>query len=341
MIKRLLFLTLGLSVFQFAFSAKIPDWIDNPYGEFSNKDYLVAVCDSDDKETAELLAVEKLASVFGQDYNSESEAESRMRETVISSNEELIESDKSFNRKILRSIDQDNLIGIEIAQSYYDKKAKRYYVLAILDRQKAFSIYESIVKNNDSKANAFIQAAKKDFYTLYSYSCLETACNYAKINEKYSSRLEVLDFEKGSGISDSLIKTSEVVKMQLDVAKNISISINIQNDLDRQIELAFSEVLTDLGFNVSSGKTKYLLSGNTTFVEKPITDKKIINCDYSLSCEIIDLSKHDKYAPWNINGREGSKTSENAKQRIINSIRKKILTDYKENFKNHLGEQNE
>lgn len=312
-------------------------WIDEPYKKYSHDDFFASVGESDSKEEAELKAVESLASIFGQDVESESEAESKMRQASIAELGTSYESSKTLNQKIQRFVNQDDLIGIEIAESYYDKKRKRYYALAVMDKNVAFSIYETILRNNDKKARSFLKLVEEDNYSLLSYSNILKAKNLSKINENYYSRVTVLNPNKAEKLKNSLLKTSELTPKILEIASKTKIAVNIENDPSNEIKLAFSKVLSDLGFIVTKEKARYVLSGNAFFEEREIKGKEIVNIDYKIQTVIKDTSNTDEMVSWNVSGKEGSKTAEYAKQKAIASLIKKITNDYPQYFNETIG----
>jgi len=323
-----------------SFAVKIPNWIENPGKDYPRSSYYVAVRDSKEKDDAELKAVESIASVFGQDISSESEADSKMRSISFSGSVDSTEAEKSLNQKILRTMSQDDLIGIEIVDSFFDTKAKRYYALAVMDKAKAYSIYEKMILNNDKMARSYISVAKKDSYSLVTYSNLLSAYNYAKINEKYALRLELINLEKSEPVTKSIIKTSQITPLLLETAQKTKISVIIENNTEK-ISSAFAKVLSDFGFIVSDKKTRYELSGMLSFFEREISGKGITNVEYSLQCKITDKQSGDELVPWTVSGREGAKTAEYARLRASEVIKKRIANDYPKNFKNSLGEKHE
>lgn len=339
--KRTVIFCVFLTVILFSsFAAKIPDWIENSDKDYPRSSYYVSVRDSKEKDDAELKAVESIASVFGQDISSESETESNMRSLSLSGSVDSTEIDKSLNQKILRMMNQDDLIGIEIAGSFFDRKANRYYALAVMDKAKAYSIYEKMILNNDKKARSYISASKKDSFSLVAYSNLLSAYDYAKINEKYALRLEVINLEKAESVTKSLVKTSQITPLLLETAQKTKISVKIENDTEK-ISSVFAKVLSDFGFIVSEQKSRYELSGILSFFEREISGKGITNVEYSLQCKITDRQKGDELVPWSVSGREGAKTAEYARLRASEAIKKKITNDYSKDFKNSLGEKYE
>ncbi len=323
-----------------SFATKIPDWIENPGKDYPRSSYYVSVRDSKEKDDAELKAVEGIASVFGQNIYSESEAESKMRSLSLSGSVDSTEIEKSLNQKILRTMNQDDLIGIEIVDSFFDKKANRYYAFAVMDKAKAYSFYEKMILNNDKKARSYISAAEKDSFSLVAYSNLLSAYDYAKINEKYALRLEVINLEKAESVTKSLVKTSQITPLLLESAQNTKISVKIENDTEK-LSSAFAKVLSDFGFIVSEQKSRYELWGTLSFFEREISGKGITNVEYSIQCKITDKQNGDELVPWTASGREGAKTAEYARLRVSEAIKKKIANEYSKDFKKSLGEKYE
>ena len=123
-------LVCGISVC-FAARVKEPAWVSVPKKVYDPEKYLSYVGKAKDKSQAELLAVEGIASVFEQNVASASVSSSRM-EQASNEGKVAIAKAQNFNSKIMRKVDVDSLVGIEIKE-YWTDAEKNIYVIAVLE----------------------------------------------------------------------------------------------------------------------------------------------------------------------------------------------------------------
>ena len=137
----------GISVC-FAARVKEPTWVSVPKKVYNPEKYLSYVGKAKDKSQAELLAVEGIASVFEQDVASASVSSSRM-EQASNEGKVAIARSQNFNSKIMRKVDVDSLVGIEIKE-YWTDAEKNIYVIAVLDKPKTSLLYSNMIEKNNA-----------------------------------------------------------------------------------------------------------------------------------------------------------------------------------------------
>ena len=121
----------------FIFAAKtktpvMPDWINTPAAVYPSSSYITYVGYGADRDSAEIKALQGIASVFGQSIKSDSESSQRMIQAK-SEGKIATTNISSFNQNILRSVDVNNLIGVEIKEFWFDGTSS-WYAIAVLDK---------------------------------------------------------------------------------------------------------------------------------------------------------------------------------------------------------------
>ena len=106
--------------FVFCAKNKMPEWIIVPSSVYPSELYLNGTGSGENREMAELEAVKNLASIFGQTVISQNVASKKM-EQAISDGKIGFSSSGNLQQNITSQIQAENLIGIEVAEYFYNK----------------------------------------------------------------------------------------------------------------------------------------------------------------------------------------------------------------------------
>lgn len=321
--------------FLFAAKNKMPEWITLPSGVYPAEKYMNGTGSGTNRETAELEAVRNLSSVFGQTVKSNTAASKKM-ERALSEGKVSFSSAENLQQNITSQIEAENLIGIEIAEYFYNKPEKKWYAVAILDREKASAVYQEYIEKNDAAARKAIKESEKNPGTFYGYSEICFAAEIAAENDKLVKNLTVIDFESGSEISKKVVSLQNTQLAKKKFAENITIYVQISGDRDNKIKSAFQDIFSKYGFKTSpSKKEKYTLEGKYS---SEISQKgKITYCVYSLDLDFSDVLQAESLFAINLKGREGSLSESDATNRTYRTLEKDIGTQFSKNFDSYIN----
>lgn len=321
--------------FLFAAKNKMPRWITLPSDVYPAEKYMNGTGSGKNRETAELEAVRNLSSVFGQTVKSNTAASKKM-EQALSEGKVSFSSAENLQQKITSQIEAENLIGIEIAEYFYNKPEKKWYAVAILDREKASTVYQEYIEKNDAAARKAIKESEKNPGTFYGYSEICFAAEIASENDKLVKNLTVIDFESGNEISKKVVSLQNTQLAKKKFAENITIYVQISGDKDNKIKSAFQDIFSKYGFKTSpSKKEKYNLEGKYS---SEISQKgKIIYCVYSLDLDFSDVLQAESLFAINLKGREGSLSESDATNRTYRTLEKDIGTQFSKNFDSYIN----
>lgn len=321
--------------FLFAAKNKMPEWITLPSGVYPAEKYMNGTGSGTNRETAELEAVKNLSSVFGQTVKSNTAASKKM-ERALSEGKVSFSSAENLQQNITSQIEAENLIGIEIAEYFYNKPEKKWYAVAILDREKASAVYQEYIEKNDAAARKAIKESEKNPGTFYGYSEICFAAEIASENDKLVKNLTVIDFESGSEISKKIVSLQNTQLAKKKFAENITIYVQISGDKDNKIKSAFQDIFSKYGFKTSpSKKEKYNLEGKYS---SEISQKgKITYCVYSLDLDFSDVLQAESLFAINLKGREGSLSESDATNRTYRTLEKDIGTQFSKNFDSYIN----
>lgn len=321
--------------FLFAAKNKMPEWITLPSSVYPAEKYMNGTGSGTNRETAALEAVRNLSSVFGQTVKSNTAASKKM-ERALSEGKVSFSSAENLQQNITSQIEAENLIGIEIAEYFYNKPEKKWYAVAILDREKASAVYQKYIEKNDAAVRKAIKESEKNPGTFYGYSEICFAAEIASENDKLVKNLTVIDFESGSEISKKVVSLQNTQLVKKKFAENITIYVKISGDRDNKIKSAFQDIFSKYGFKTSpSKKEKYTLEGKYS---SEISQKgKITYCVYTLDLDFSDALQAESLFAINLKGREGSLSESDATNRTYRTLEKDIGTQFSKNFDSYIN----
>lgn len=321
--------------FLFAAKNKMPEWITLPSGVYPAEKYMNGTGSGTNRETAALEAVRNLSSVFGQTVKSNTAASKKM-ERALSEGKVSFSSTENLQQNITSQIEAENLIGIEIAEYFYNKPEKKWYAVAILEREKTAAVYQEYIEKNDAAVRKAIKESEKNPGTFYGYSEICFAAEIASENDKLVKNLTVIDFESGSEISKKIVSLQNTQLTKKKFAENITIYVQISGDKDNKIKSAFQDIFSKYGFKTSpSKKEKYNLEGKYS---SEISQKgKITYCVYSLDLDFSDVLQAESLFAINLKGREGSLSESDATNRTYRTLEKDIGTQFSKNFDSYIN----
>lgn len=321
--------------FLFAAKNKMPRWITLPSDVYPAEKYMNGTGSGTNRETAELEAVKNLSSVFGQTVKSNTAASKKM-ERALSEGKVSFSSAENLQQNITSQIEAENLIGIEIAEYFYNKPEKKWYAVAILEREKTAAVYQKYIEKNDAAVRKAIKESEKNPGTFYGYSEICFAAEIASENDKLVKNLTVIDFESGNEISKKVVSLQNTQLAKKKFAENITIYVQISGDRDNKIKSAFQDIFSKYGFKTSpSKKEKYTLEGKYS---SEISQKgKITYCVYSLDLDFSDVLQAESLFAINLKGREGALSESDATNRTYRTLEKDIGTQFSKNFDSYIN----
>ena len=333
----------SIFVFSFIFSAclifgakkKMPEWITLPASVYPSETYMNGTGSGENRESAELEAVKNLSSIFGQTVKSNSLASKKM-EQALSDGKVSFSSSGNLQQNITSQIEAENLIGIEIAEYFYNSSEKKWYAIAILDRKKTAAVYLDLIQKNDAVVRQSVAESEKNPHSFYGYSEICFATGIASENDRLLKNLTVIDFEQGNAISKEIVSLQSMQAAQKKFAEGITIYIRIGGDRENKIKSAFQNIFSKYGFKTSSSKKeKYGLEGS--YSSEISKRGKITYCVYTLNLDFSDNLKSESLFAINLKGREGAPSESDAKNRTYRVLERNIGTEFSKNFDSYMN----
>ncbi len=303
--------------------ASAPKWIELPSAVYAYSDYIAQVGTAVDKDSAELAAVQKIAALFGQTIVSGGTASKRMEQAQKNGEVATVTSSSDLNQKIRQSVQQENLIGIRIAETWFDTAHNTWYALAVLNREETAHIYVTMVDKNNAAIKKLCATLRPA--TIYTYANITFAKDIAEQNKGYLDRLFVIQPETGRKKAEETRTPEELTLQAHKLATEIPVYVQIENDKDKRIATAFEKTLSELGFNSTVAKdAPYTLTGSLLLTHTAPAAKDVFYAEYLVQCNVREVSSKQNVCTWSLSGRDGSKASENAENRALATAARKI-----------------
>ena len=311
---------------------KYPAWINEPYSVYQTG-YFVAVGNDKTKNIAELNAVSELAGIFSRDVKSNMVANSSITQKEEDNISSLI-SEQNLNQQIIVNIDQRNLIGIEIIETFFDDNKEQWYALAVLDKQKTEKIYSKEIETSYKNINQNYKESKiktNDFDKLhYLYKCKKEA----QYVHSLIVRLQVINFEAAETIQRTDISENKFNIEFNNIANKIPIFIQVNNDLNDEIKIACSDVFESYGFKIQE-QANNVLSVDLENNFRTVYDPDAVYCESNISIN-LKLAGEQIVFPFNYTNRAAGRNQVLAQKKEYNNLSTIIKSEYKKLIENIL-----
>lgn len=335
---RAFFLILCLCAFP-AMTAEMPAWITTPYKSYPSEKYFAQCGSGMSAEKAELDAVEKLAAIFSTSISAKSISSSKMKQAQ---KEGEISTAKifDFSQNITRKVSVEDLIGIELKESYND--GKTFYALAVMNKADTAKALVSSIQLNDKKIQVLLNDdGDLGSISIKKYGHLNFAKEIALLNEKYLAKLDVIDSGVSAKLKSRIVDSASLQTELSKTASFIPIYIKIENDSpSNQITHDLAQMVNACSLNVSDNPSeRYSITGRYTLTTEISGDGKIVQSYYVLDCYLSDNALEEKLLPIKIEGRERSTSESEAKRRAYQTVSSKIKNTMSVSFLNFLNSQ--
>lgn len=227
-----------------------PDWYSDEEGleeVYPSSAYIREVGSGSTKQAAENNAVSYISRFLETEASYSSV--SSLSATTTDGGTAIVET-TDINTIITSGI---KLFGIQYSDSFYNEKEKEYYVVAYIDREKAWNQYEPELRMEKENFMAYYTKAEKESDTFHKIKMMNEALDASKeFKEKLvfanilSKRLTEKNF--GSDIK-TLSNIPSMIKQEL---LTNPIFISVDDDFNGIIEGAVREVFTQKDFSVTA-----------------------------------------------------------------------------------------
>ena len=228
----------------------IPEWVQNYKKVFPESDYLCQRGSGKTAKDAQTDAVGALSRYFQMNVN----ANLSTTMTAISTTKGISEEIEVIDDvKIMSQVD---FFGLEFTEPYYYKKEKKWYCVAYINREDAWTQYKPQIEIEKNIFESFIKNAEKETDYFSKMKLLKLAWNKGKdlIEKLEYARIISPANEKSYSFYRDVF--SEIPVLMEDIKMNSKIYINIQGDFANIFTSSISQSLTDCGFSIVKNQSE-------------------------------------------------------------------------------------
>jgi hypothetical protein len=307
-----------------------PAWIDNPYGTYSQSQYVTAVGNANDRSMAEKQAIANLISYFEQNIHADQTVTNRYEEVMKTGVGDSYVNNFQMQSVIKTSSSMESLLGVEIRETWFDN-IRTHYAIAVMEKSKATEAYTEAIKANLTMIENLINMTPAQKNTLDGFSRYQLAAIVAEMNMSHANLLRLIGSPVPAGIEGSTKYRDEVSA----IIKTIPVTIKVKNDKANRVQGAFAKVLSDIGFRSGGDGSQYVLEVELTVsrVENPMA--KFISARMECDAKLTDGGV--TILPYNFDLREGHASYSEAENRVFASAEKEISTEYSKRLNEYLS----
>jgi hypothetical protein len=301
-----------------------PQWVSDPYAVYPRAVYLAAVGYGPSRESAEKNALTALTAIFNQSISSETEVNVSYSEALQKSGSTWSEN-SDIAQTVKTSVQMNTLIGAEIAD-VWDDGTGTVYAAAVMDKFKTGSVYSELIRQNQQTIARLTSLSAEEKQSFDGYVKYQQASSLADANMVFANVMKVIDIPSFGG---GEIKSGEYYRVEAsEIAKNISVTVAVDNDRQGRINGAFTQALSASGFRTGGANPRYSLKGSLALEPVSFEGNPYRWVRYSVESTLVDLSSGMALFPYSITGREGHNSSSEAETRALRAAETSIQDGY-------------
>jgi hypothetical protein len=146
----------------------------------------------------------------------------------------------------------------------------------------------------------------------------------ADINVSYGQVLRTIGVTPPGEITDGrgfLIEAANI-------AGAIPVSVHVTGDRNNRVRDAFARIFAEQGFRSGGVNTLYRLDAELMLTNVGSTSPATVFVRYEINANFIDSETSTVLVPYNINGREGHRNEEEAINRALVIVERRINEEY-------------
>jgi len=309
-----------------------PAWVNDVYSGLDRNRYVAALGTGRDVAQAEKSAYANLTDTFGQAIQVSDTAITSYHQVVSSAAAARWTESSSLESVIQTSASLDILLGTEIRERYNDRSG--WYAVAVMDKPRATSLYNEVIRANLAMIERLTNMNQAEKNSLEGFTRYHAAATVADINVSYGNVLRAI----GSPLAGEIRDGSGFRFEATGIAATIPISVNVSGDRNNRIRDAFAGVLAEQGFRSGGTGSRYQIQAELSLEPVEVANPNNVFSRAIINANFIDSNTNAVLIPFNINQREGHRTTSEAENRAIALIERRIKTEYSQALQNYLSQ---
>jgi hypothetical protein len=294
-----------------------PAWIDAKDSVYNKSERLSEIGIDARQESADQKALAALTALFGQSIEAQQKLSTAYNEAVRAGKVTTSES-ASMQESIKTSTQLSSLVGVSIADRWYDGKST-YYSIAVMDNARAIQVYTSIIAGYNETINILTNISDSEKYSFDGYARYKLASIIADGAQEYVRVLTYL-----GATPPNVKKSADFLSEIKSIAARIPIFVNVSDDVSNRIKSALTKVITSQGLQGGTSSARYVLNCNFSLSDTDFPNNPNKFARYLVEGSLIDTASGNELLPYKIDGREGHTTIAEARNRAVAAAERKI-----------------
>ena len=241
---------------------------------------------------------------------------------------------------ITASASMDHLVGAQIGY-VWDSGRNMVYAAAYIDKAETVSHYTDMILVNNRNINALTTMSEADKNTFNGIASYRLASGIAAINANYASLIT----QCGGSVSSLNINSPGFYDLQAaEILRNITVTVNVNNDRANRVHNAFASVLSAQGLRVYSEASSargnnppYTIEAFVFTNEALYPNSNFKWCVMEINANLIENSTGASLFPLTLTIREGHLIYANAEARAYQIAEREIAVNFSSALREYLA----
>ena len=314
-------------------TGRAPAWVNSVDSVYSRSRYAAATGFASSRAKAEENALAALTSFFGQSVQVERNAASAYRQAVVNGVTDGWIDTAEMSSVIKTSASQDNLMGAEIKEVWFDSR-DTYYAVAVMEKARSAGIYNELILANLNIIKNLVTMTPGEKNSLEGVIRYRFAAAVADVNVSYINMVRLLD----AAPPDGIVSGGEYRLEARNIARTIPIGITVTYDRQGRLFGAFAKCFTDMGFDTNTGNSRYVLNVNAAVSPLNLPNNPNYFSRIEIAANLTDTRDGLVLLPYNFNAREGHITQAEAENRAVAAAVRDINDVFAAAFSDYLSQ---
>jgi len=309
-----------------------PRWVDDPYAFYARDRYFAAVGSAGNRDEAQRKALAALVAIFGQSVRSDFAAVTQYAEAVNRGIVTVSENTR-IRDEVSTAASMDALVGAEIG-NVWDNGRGTFYAAAYMEKAKTISIYSDLIILNNRNIEFLTTMSDREKNTLDGYARYKLAALISTINANYANLISLA----GGSAASLNVRNANFFNIEAsNIIKNITVTVNVGNDVSSRVRDAFASALTAEGLRTRGNNPLYTLEVRLEMNEAVFPNNRNIFCRFTVSANLVENSTGAVLLPFNFTDRAGHTTYANAQAAALTLMERTIAAKYPEALREYFS----
>lgn len=306
---------------------KVPAWFEHKEVVYPSEIYVSAVGEGDSDAEAKISAVSQIALFFNTSAEVYNDLLKEYNEIESDKNYSNVEKTEITEMATIRS--SAEFFGVQFSDCLSVKN--RVYVCAFINREEAFKVYDSEIKQNTAVVQSLLKSAQNDANPVRAAKNAEKGVKIAEVMNELVKNARLL-----KSVSETYFSKAENLYEQaqkvLDSCRDRKVfSLVVENDWNNSIYSCLSKLLESEGLSVS-GK----LENQSVLTVVISTDESEKSAGFFLTCSLSIKASSDGKSYFSYSrafDKKGARTKNDAYRltykMIVGELEKSFLAEFK------------